>query len=293
VATLVSARQTGGHEYSGRLAGQAFVQLPITHPLRPLARLLEGWSVTVGGDVRKGRRLIDHSASLSESMGLATTWVEALSLRAVTEWAQGDGESALASVRQAHEVWVERSLMDASATSVLLHCAATVANAAAHDAAAAREAIAQAYARADAVHASLPWIDALRHTLNASAYADMGEIALGNGAVEQARRTLTRLPSAPFLDHTLSKVSGRLADAAAPARLSPAELRVAGLIDSPLSAAAIGDRLGLSTETVKSHLSSIYRKLDVARRHEAAEILARARSQHSHDGGASAAGRTD
>jgi LuxR family maltose regulon positive regulatory protein len=45
--------------------------------------------------------------------------------------------------------------------------------------------------------------------------------------------------------------------------LSRAELRVLGYLPTHLQLAAVADRLHLSRDTVKTHVRSIYRKLDV------------------------------
>jgi DNA-binding CsgD family transcriptional regulator len=51
--------------------------------------------------------------------------------------------------------------------------------------------------------------------------------------------------------------------------LTPAERRVFGLLPTHLSLGAIGDHLCVSRATVKTHVRSIYRKLDVTSRNEA------------------------
>ncbi len=51
-----------------------------------------------------------------------------------------------------------------------------------------------------------------------------------------------------------------------PVRLTPAESRVLSLLETHLTLAAIGDRLGLSRSTVKTHVAHIYTKLEVGTR---------------------------
>ena len=58
--------------------------------------------------------------------------------------------------------------------------------------------------------------------------------------------------------------------------LSTAELRVLQFLPTHLSLAAIADELFLSRHTVKSHVVSIYRKLDVENRRSA--VIAAQRS---------------
>ncbi len=63
---------------------------------------------------------------------------------------------------------------------------------------------------------------------------------------------------------------------AASRRLTARELDVLSLLDSALPTTAIADRLQISAHTVRSHLRSIYRKLDAHSRHDA---VARARAR--------------
>ena len=54
--------------------------------------------------------------------------------------------------------------------------------------------------------------------------------------------------------------------------LSPAEMRVWGLLKGRLTLSEIADALFLSRETVKTHTMSIYRKLGVSSRREAQDL---------------------
>ncbi|HVU23335.1 MAG TPA: response regulator transcription factor [Opitutus sp.] len=62
------------------------------------------------------------------------------------------------------------------------------------------------------------------------------------------------------------------------AALSPQENRVLALIAEGCTNKEVGARLGLSEKTVKNYLSTIFEKLQVSRRGEAAAIFARERS---------------
>jgi LuxR family maltose regulon positive regulatory protein len=89
-----------------------------------------------------------------------------------------------------------------------------------------------------------------------------------------ARRPLAAYAAGLLRAFSLSAASGsRLARAASPLfePLSPQEQRVLRLLVAGLSNAAIARELVVSTNTVKTQLKSIYRKLDVANRDEARE----------------------
>jgi LuxR family transcriptional regulator, maltose regulon positive regulatory protein len=55
--------------------------------------------------------------------------------------------------------------------------------------------------------------------------------------------------------------------------LTSAELRVLGFLPTHLSLQEIADRLYLAPPTVKTHVASIYHKLDVPGRSEAVELI--------------------
>lgn len=59
--------------------------------------------------------------------------------------------------------------------------------------------------------------------------------------------------------------------------LSPRETEVLEMISTGLTNSQIASRLGLSVHAVKFHLSSVYRKLGVANRTEAAVALLESR----------------
>ena len=64
--------------------------------------------------------------------------------------------------------------------------------------------------------------------------------------------------------------------------LTRRELEVLALTSDGLTNAMAADRLGLTVHSVKFHLGSIFRKLDVKNRTEAAAVYF---SSHSHSGG--------
>ncbi|MCA1840947.1 MAG: response regulator transcription factor, partial [Actinobacteria bacterium] len=63
------------------------------------------------------------------------------------------------------------------------------------------------------------------------------------------------------------------------ARLSPQEERILDLIAEGLTNPEIGERLHLSSKTVKNYVSTILQKLEVARRAEAAAYSARTKNR--------------
>lgn len=74
----------------------------------------------------------------------------------------------------------------------------------------------------------------------------------------------------------LARLTGRAEHADPPARhLSPAELHILNLVGHAQSVSSIADARGISQKTVRNHLASIYRKLEVKSRTQAVLYAAR------------------
>jgi DNA-binding CsgD family transcriptional regulator len=67
----------------------------------------------------------------------------------------------------------------------------------------------------------------------------------------------------------------RRAARSGPSALTPSEERVARLAAEGLSTPQLANQLYVTTKTVESHLTSVYRKLDVSRRSELRDALRR------------------
>ncbi|HRG57050.1 MAG: response regulator transcription factor [Opitutaceae bacterium] len=74
----------------------------------------------------------------------------------------------------------------------------------------------------------------------------------------------------------LMKHRGEKSAAAKLDQLSPQERRVVAFLAEGLTNKEIGDRLGLTEKTVKNYLATIFTKLDIARRSQAAALYAEA-----------------
>ncbi len=126
----------------------------------------------------------------------------------------------------------------------------------------------------------------LRHMVSHPWMALLADVVLGEGAVERADMTaaeahalaaqmlLERYPDAGIL----RRRAERLLEAVERKRLSepltPAERRVLELLPTHLTDAQMAEQLFVSRNTVKTHVKSLYRKLEVSSR---ADAVARAR----------------
>jgi LuxR family maltose regulon positive regulatory protein len=138
-----------------------------------------------------------------------------------------------------------------------------------HDAADARRALA-------ALTGFPAWLVAEAHVWLARAQIRLSDGASARALLARAARIQAQVPDAVVLAQWVHDGWERADAFAASATgdgpaLTNAELRVLRLLPSHLSFREIGERLHVSTNTVKTHALSVYRKLDVSCRSEAVE----------------------
>jgi LuxR family maltose regulon positive regulatory protein len=128
--------------------------------------------------------------------------------------------------------------------------------------------------------ASWPWLTIQLRVLAGRVAIAIGELTLAGSLLGEARRELARYPDAGILPRLLAQEERALEEARGGQGvlrepLTAAEQRVLDLLGTHLTVEEIGGSLYVSRNTVKGHLRSIYRKLDVNSR---AAAVARARA---------------
>ena len=118
-----------------------------------------------------------------------------------------------------------------------------------------------------------PWLVVRAALLVAEAATDRGDVATARIHLGEARTLLDRWAPAPGLERRIEAVKRLLQARSDVEPLSPAEIRVLDLLPTNLTAAEIAERLGVSLNTVGSHIKALHRKLDAGRR---SEVVARA-----------------
>jgi LuxR family maltose regulon positive regulatory protein len=113
-----------------------------------------------------------------------------------------------------------------------------------------------------------PWVPIRACLLLAEALLERGEEGATRRRLDQARSSLERWPEAPGLSRRLERLESRLRTRSSIEPLSPAERRVLDLLPTNLTVAEIAGRLGLSPNTVGTHVKALHRKLNAARRSE-------------------------
>jgi LuxR family maltose regulon positive regulatory protein len=122
---------------------------------------------------------------------------------------------------------------------------------------------------------TMPWLAVQARLELARASLALGDAPSALQLLHEADRTLDRVPALGRLNADADEIRGHaeqslLADSRVSA-LTTAELRLLPYLATHLSFPRLGERLGVSESTVKTHAISIYRKLDATSRDEAVE----------------------
>jgi LuxR family maltose regulon positive regulatory protein len=112
----------------------------------------------------------------------------------------------------------------------------------------------------------------------ARAYLALADPAGASAVLAQAHGILQQRPDLGSLPAAAARLQARVdqitaAPAAGMSSLTAAELRLLPLLPTHLSFPEIGDRLYVSRHTVKTQVSSVYRKLGVSSRREAVDRM--------------------
>ena len=132
----------------------------------------------------------------------------------------------------------------------------------------------------------MPWYEVETRILIARASIGLADVATARASLSHASRVLRRISDAPefhaWLDDGWADIDEHSASAlTGPASLTIAELRILRFLPTHLSFREIGERLHVSTNTVKTQAHAVYRKLDASSRSGA---VARARDVGLVDG---------
>jgi DNA-binding CsgD family transcriptional regulator/anti-anti-sigma regulatory factor/tetratricopeptide (TPR) repeat protein/anti-sigma regulatory factor (Ser/Thr protein kinase) len=240
--------------------------------LRASAVLLLGISRQLVGDHDSADGLLAEAVEVAEDTKATDTAAIALAERALLAIDRGDWDKAelLADhgrslLRQAH--------LDDHVTNVLLY--AVAARLAAHrgQVAGAHADLARAQRLRPQLTVALP-IYAVQARLElARTYLALTDVAGTRTVLREVDELLWRRPQLGVLVRQAGQLHARVAtmraDVLGASTLTAAELRVLPLLATHLSFREIGDRLHVSSHTVKTHAISIYRKLGVSSRSQA------------------------
>jgi LuxR family maltose regulon positive regulatory protein len=126
----------------------------------------------------------------------------------------------------------------------------------------------------------IPWYEAETRVTLARASLGLSDVAGARSLLAEAARMVRKIPESPTLRAWVREACAQLEEATGSAgdglTLTAAELRVLRMLPTHLSFPAIAMPLFVSTNTVKTHVRALYRKLDASSRSEAVSHAASA-----------------
>ena len=121
---------------------------------------------------------------------------------------------------------------------------------------------------------TMPSVAVMVAAFSARSWARLGDAQAARRALDRADETRRFGPESAWLDEVLEAAHREVTARSPLGALTPAELRVwHQLATTTRTIREISETLYLSVDTVKSHLSSIYRKLGVSSRREALALI--------------------
>ena len=244
-------------------------------PWRDTALLLLAEADLLVGDAEQAATLFAETSSLAAELGNTDTIVTGeseLGLLAMDrqEWEEAAGHvaRALATVEE-HRMhdYVVSMLAFAAAARIALHRG---------DLAGANQHLARAMRGRPSCTYAIPWLAVRVRVQLAKSYVALGDLTTARHLVREIDDILRRRPRLGALIDDVSELRisiGASDSVAVPggAPLSPAEIRLLPYLQTHLTMPEIAGRLFVSHNTVRSQVTSIYRKLGVSSRTDAVE----------------------
>ncbi|HEY2631995.1 MAG TPA: LuxR C-terminal-related transcriptional regulator, partial [Solirubrobacteraceae bacterium] len=272
VAVIEAAVSRSGLSSMGRDAARAFEQEEDGSPWRPIFSLLQGVADHLTGDRLQARAHLENGIHRSS---IAAPPIESLCLSqlAMITVEEGDWERSVDLIARAisqielHNLASYPSSALAFAVSADVHSHAGRVDEGKHHARKASHLL-------GGLRDFIPWYEAETRITLARATLRLADVRTARTLLAEASRLARRIPDAVLFSGWLDEAWG-LIDAAAdaalagPSTLTMAELRILRFLPTHLSFREIGDRLHVSTNTVKTQAHAVYRKLDVCSRSDA------------------------
>ena len=259
------------------LARAALDGLPAESPFRAAASFVLGVALTLGRDIVPGRRMLADAERLARALGVPLVQADSLSWQGVLALTAGDLASARRTLRRATDIVVHHRL---ERLTTAAHCvtAQALLQSLAHDPEAPATLATARRLTADLGDA-VPWFTVCGRLIQARAAVALADGALARQLLVEARARMTpelRESLAQDLYEEIERALGQLTiDGLHTPALTAAELRVLQFLPSHVQLHQIGEHLFVSTNTVKTHVMAIHRKLGVNSRDEAVEMARR------------------
>ena len=250
-------------------ADEATRQFGAAGIVRPMTGLLQGIAHILSGDLDSADAVLDEAVRTGQEIGTPDTIAHVLCERSLVAMARNKWNQAEALAGQA------RSLLDQSGLQEATVCAAQ-ARVALHrgDVPAARRELASAQRLRSLLTYAQPHMAVQARIELIRAHITLADISGARTLMREVDEVLRLRPGLGILVGEAEVLRARLAQERGSAvlgasALTAAELRLLPLISTHLTVAEIATELYLSPHTIKSQLTSIYRKLEASTRSQA------------------------
>jgi LuxR family maltose regulon positive regulatory protein len=273
LAMIDASLARGGSAAMANAAARAAASLDGDSPWASMADLMAGLAAHLGGDVDVARERLSDSARRAAVWSIPLIQVLALAQLALLAMAEGDRPAARILASQAR-AQIDRSGLIARPSVALAIAVSAYVNAVEHRRREATDDLQVGRALLARLDDYAPWFEIETAAALAAAAVGIGDGAGAEQLLAQARARLDDFRDAPTLAAWVLEIEASLGSLSADglAELTPAELRVLGLLSSHLSYPQIAARLAISPNTVKTQVRSAFAKLGVSSRDEAVEL---------------------
>jgi LuxR family transcriptional regulator, maltose regulon positive regulatory protein len=278
VALLRAAVGEHGMEQMGREAAAPCAVSSEDSNTRSLARLLAGAAHHLTGDRARARTALDEGARAS---AVAAPHIQALCLAqlALLEMDEEDWDAATALSERARSRVEGCGLADYPLVA-LVYAVSALARSHSGRVEDAHRGLRTASRLTARLVDFAPWYEAETRVALARASLGLSDVAGARSLLAGAARLVRRIPDSTtlrvWLRETYSQLEAATGSAGDGLTLTAAELRVLRMLPTHLSLPAIAQQLFVSTNTVKTHVRALYRKLDASSRSEAVSHAAAA-----------------
>ncbi|HTA33201.1 MAG TPA: LuxR C-terminal-related transcriptional regulator [Solirubrobacteraceae bacterium] len=274
LAVIESAVGERGLEHVSAAAKRGYELAEENSPWRPASCLLRGISDRLKGESARAREMLGEGARRGAivSSGIQSHCLAQLAVMAGEEQ---DWDSAADLVARAGEALHAARLEDRPTSALVFASSAWIGSQRGRSDEAKRD-LARSLHLLTALKDFIPWYEIETRVLIARTAIRLADVPLARTQLSQASRLARRTPDVAVFRVWFDDAWGRLDGLSAaaldgPSSLTMAELRILRFLPTHLSFREIGGRLHVSTNTVKSQVHAVYRKLDAASRSEAVE----------------------
>jgi LuxR family transcriptional regulator, maltose regulon positive regulatory protein len=261
-----------GARRMGEDAARAYDLLRADSPWRASCCFLRGTAALLTGDDDEAERRLEEGADHGAALAFDAASL-CLAQLAVLAAERGHDERASDFARRARSVVYDHGLSECPTSALVfaVSAASAMREGRIDDA---RAAVTHCLGLLDSLDDSLSWYGAEARILVARGLLALGDLAGARevlaDASRQARCTRDVVVFQAWFDRTWDQFDAR-AEAAPPglATLTKAELRILRFLPTHYSFHEIGQRLHVSSNTVKTHVHAVYRKLDACSRSQA------------------------